>query len=68
MKKRRNGSHGAELARQRWAKVPKHERAKQVPKSGGRPRKYPKCPRYGSHTFSPTTGRCPCGYRRPKHK
>ena len=27
--------------------------------------RYPKCPRYGSHTFSPRTGRCPCGYARP---
>jgi hypothetical protein len=31
---------------------------------GGRPRKYPRCPRYGSHRFDPKTFRCPCGYRR----
>jgi len=48
--------------------VPKSERAKHVPRSGGPPRKYPKCPRYGSHRFSPTTGRCPCGFYRPRHK
>ena len=31
---------------------------------GGRPRKFPRCPRYGSHRFDPKTLRCPCGYRR----
>ncbi len=60
--------HASELARRRWSKVPKNERAKQVPRSGGRPRKYPKCPRYGSHRFSPGTGRCPCGFSRPVHR
>jgi hypothetical protein len=31
-------------------------------------RKYPPCPRYRnrSHRFSPVTGRCPCGYFKPK--
>jgi len=29
-------------------------------------RKYPRCPRYGSHRFSPYTGRCPCGFQRPE--
>jgi hypothetical protein len=33
-------------------------------KLGGRPREFPKCPRYGSHRFNPKTKRCPCGYRR----
>ena len=33
-------------------------------KLGGMPRKFPRCPRYGSHRFSPNTGRCPCGYVR----
>jgi hypothetical protein len=28
-------------------------------------RKYTRCKRYGSHRFSPTTGRCPCGYHKP---
>lgn len=28
-------------------------------------RKYPPCERYHSHRFSPSTGRCPCGYVRP---
>jgi hypothetical protein len=28
-------------------------------------RKYSRCPRYASHHFSPTTGRCPCGFQRP---
>lgn len=32
---------------------------------GGRPRKYPPCELYGSHTFSPYTGKCPCGFHRP---
>jgi hypothetical protein len=31
---------------------------------GGRPRKFPRCQRYGSHRFDPKTLRCPCGYRR----
>lgn len=31
-------------------------------------RKYPKCPRYRSHHFSPVTGVCPCGYKRPRHR
>ncbi len=31
---------------------------------GGRPRQFPRCPRYGSHRFDPKTLRCPCGYRR----
>src|SRR6266436_3268138 len=65
MRKKAKNIHASKLARQRWAKVPVNERAKQVPRSGGRPRTYPKCPRYGSHRFSPRTGRCPCGYKRP---
>jgi hypothetical protein len=68
MRRRRKNIHASELARRRWSKVPKNERAKQVPRSGGRPRKYPKCPRYGSHRFSPRTGRCPCGFARPVHR
>jgi len=32
---------------------------------GGRPRQFPPCTKYGAHRFSPTTGRCPCGFRRP---
>jgi len=39
------------------------ERSRQVPRNRGRPRKYPRCPSYGSHRFSPR-GRCPCGYQR----
>jgi len=68
MKKRGKNVHAAQLARQRWSKVPKNERAMQVPRSGGRPRKYPKCRRYGSHRFSSQTGRCPCGFSRPLNK
>jgi hypothetical protein len=36
-------------------------------KLGGRPRQFDPCPRYKNHAhrFSPTTGRCACGYRRP---
>jgi hypothetical protein len=64
MKKEKKNIYASKLARQRWAKVPISERADQVPRSGGRPRKYPKCPRYGSHRFSPRTGRCPCGFSR----
>jgi hypothetical protein len=30
--------------------------------AGGRPRTYPKCPRYSAHRF--TQNRCPCGYVR----
>lgn len=32
-------------------------------KLGGRPRKYPVCPRYHAHRFSPKN-HCPCGYTR----
>lgn len=56
----------AELARKRWAKIPKDERAQHMPK-GGRTRRYPKCPRYGSHRFNPE-GKCPCGYKRKAAK
>src|ERR1700757_3371819 len=68
MRKKGKNIHASQLARQRWARVPISERSAQVPRSGGRPRKYPKCPRYGSHRFSPTTGRCPCGFYRPRHR
>jgi hypothetical protein len=30
---------------------------------GGRPRTYPKCPRYSAHRFGPA-GKCPCGFVR----
>ena len=69
MARQGKNTHAAELARHRWAKVPKSERRQTratFHDSGGRPRKYPKCPRYGSHRFSPTTGRCPCGFHRPE--
>src|SRR5579872_5334091 len=61
---RKQNIHAAKLAKQRWSKVPQNQRAKHVPRSGGRPRIYPKCPTYGSHRFSPRTERCPCGYTR----
>jgi hypothetical protein len=49
----------------RWAGLSKRERAKLVPRTGGRPAKYPvRCTRYRSHIFSPSTGRCPCGFVR----
>jgi|HubBroStandDraft_4_1064222.scaffolds.fasta_scaffold415301_2 hypothetical protein len=35
---------------------------------GGRPRKYPKCPRYATHSFSPVSGKCPCGFKKPAVK
>jgi hypothetical protein len=36
-------------------------------KLGGKPRQYPRCPRYPAHRF--TNDRCPCGYhRKPKEK
>jgi len=65
MKEKAKNIYASKLAHQRWAKIPVSERAKQVPRTGGRPRKYPQCPRYGSHRFSPKTGRCPCGFSRP---
>jgi Ribbon-helix-helix protein, copG family len=34
-------------------------------KKRGKPRLYPPCTRYRSHTFSPKTNRCPCGFQRP---
>jgi hypothetical protein len=55
-----------ELARLRWKDSTPEERSAQVPRNGGRPRKYPVvCSRYHAHRFSPYTGRCPCGYVRP---
>lgn len=66
MAKHRKNVYAAALARSRWARIPKAERSRYVPRTGGRPRKYPRCRRYGSHRFSPTTDRCPCGYIRPK--
>jgi hypothetical protein len=50
------------LARKRWAKIPKKKRSELVPRTGGRPREYPKCPRYAAHRF--VNDRCPCGYQR----
>lgn len=35
-------------------------------RNGGRPRLYPKCPRYGHHRFSNGKNWCPCGFLRPK--
>jgi hypothetical protein len=64
MAKNRKNIHAAKLARSRWARIPKAERSRYVPRTGGRPREYPHCRRYGSHRFSPKTGRCPCGYNR----
>lgn len=33
---------------------------------GGRPREYPKCPKYRAHVFSPRTGKCyGCDFTRP---
>lgn len=57
------------LAKLRWSRIPKQERAALVPKNGGKPRIYPvRCTRgyaNGAHRFSPYTGRCPCGYQKP---
>ena len=54
----------SDLAKQRWAKIPKKERAQYVPRSGGRPRKYPKCPRYKNEAHRFVNDRCPCGFKR----
>jgi len=40
----------------------KAQAARRNGKSGGRPREFPPCPRYGAHRFSPKTRRCPCGF------
>jgi len=56
------------VAKARWAKIPKEERKLHLPRSTGRPREFPRCLRYGSHRFSPTTQRCPCGYVRPRSR
>jgi len=37
----------------------------QPKRHAGKPRRYPPCPRYRSHVFSPDTNRCPCGFQRP---
>jgi hypothetical protein len=58
----------SKLAGVRWARIPKHVRAKFVPRNGGGVRKYPQCRRYRAHIFSPRTGRCPCGFVRPPNK
>jgi len=50
------------LGRKRWEGIPEKERSKLVPRNGGRPRQYPRCPRYSAHRF--TNDRCPCGYHR----
>jgi hypothetical protein len=58
----------SELSKLRWRRIPKHERAQHVPRSGGRPRKYPQCPRYRAHLFNPKTGTCTCGFQKPEAK
>jgi len=50
-KMRKINVHASKLAHHRWSKVPKDQRASHVPRSGGRPRIYPKCRRYKSHRF-----------------
>lgn len=50
------------LAKSRWARIPKSERAQHVPRNGGRKRIYPQCPRYKAHRF--VNDRCPCGFTR----
>jgi len=55
----------SELGRKRWAGIPKSRRRTLMPRSTGRPRLYPPCSRYRAHTFSPDSGRCPCGFVRP---
>jgi hypothetical protein len=54
----------SKLGRKRWAGIPKSKRGSLMPVSSGRPRVFPRCPRYGAHRFSPKTGRCPCGFVR----
>lgn len=49
----------------RGGKVGSASQAQARLKGAAARRKYPPCPRYGSHHFSPKTGRCPCGYTRP---
>ena len=65
MKKKRKNPAAVALAKYRWEKIPKSERSKLVPRTGGGKRKYSPCSRYRSHVFSPKTGRCPCGFIRP---
>ena len=50
------------MAKKRWRGIPEADRSALVPRNGGRPRQYPKCPRYSAHRF--TNDRCPCGYER----
>ncbi len=52
----------SQLATSRWARIPKAERVKLVPRNGGRKRKYQQCPRYKAHRF--VNDRCPCGFVR----
>ena len=63
MKKRKNPAAVAR-GRARWKGITLSERSKLVPRTGGRPRKYPPCKRYRYHVFSPKTNRCPCGFRK----
>ena len=59
----------SELSKRRWRGISKAERSKLVPRNGGRPRKYPQCPRYKSHMFDRKTNRCSgCGFEKPEAK
>jgi hypothetical protein len=63
--KAKRSAMASKLVSARWARLSKLERSKQVPRTGGKPRKYPPCKRYAYHSFSPLTRRCPCGFTRP---
>ena len=55
-----------QLAKLRWKGTTHAERKQMVPRTGGRPRTYPQCPRYKAHRF--VNDRCPCGYEREARK
>jgi hypothetical protein len=63
MSKEKSATAGARaLNRIRWARLrTKAERSASVGHEGGRPRIFPKCPRYRCHQWNPNTGRCACG-------
>lgn len=44
------------IARARWSKIPKDQRAALVPRNGGRHRIYPPCPSGKPHRFK--AGKC----------
>jgi len=60
--KKKNKAASA-LAKLRWSKIAPEDRGKLMPHTG-KPRIYPKCPRYKNQSHRFTDNRCPCGYVR----